>query len=134
MQRLLRLYFYDIRPTFNELAIGNFAIIWGVTILLPEVAFTQVSAYRFLLAIAPEMVWGLLLLAIGVIQAYLSSTAYTKARLYVAYLAVVVWLFLTMLSLVNNVYGAGWIFHALLLCLALWVAARLTVERGISAA
>lgn len=124
------LYFYDVDPRFAELHTAGWTVLWGLLVLPPTTAFGATSSYRYLLLLAPEWIWGLLVLAIGARQLIVSThPERLGARLNIAYIVAVTWFVLATFSFLNNPFGLGIILHLPHFVTAVWTAARLNWEQ-----
>lgn len=118
-------------PDFVEVASGVLMFAWGLQLLMPWGTFTSAPGYRAMAALAPEAIWGGVLIWIGFTQVGAYLMDHWRVRLASSLGAVMVWVFLGVLFGVTNPYGTGIIVYPFLSLMTAWVFWRvLTGRRG----
>lgn len=107
MKRILHII-RDYDHEYTEFSLAIFKFIFGVWFLLPFDTFSDTNTYRLMGQIAPEEVWGILFLVIGVIQMWgLVDGRHYIIRSWVSLIGVNLWLALSILSLYGNPSSPG---------------------------
>lgn len=98
---------HDTEPL--ELWVAVLTLLWGVCLLNPWFAtFSTSLTWRGLAVLAPEWVWGLIFLALGVTKVWIVMAAANGPTRYVAMAGFALWFFLTVQFLIYNPAGTGW--------------------------
>ena len=113
---------FILQRKYLEFFPALFEILWGLWILNPlESTFKISSAYTLMASIAPEWVWGLVLLAIGIFQMIVIFTPNLRLRLVSSVICLFIFVVMAFLILAGNV-GSVTIPTYLVFALCEWFA------------
>lgn len=91
LSQLMLDYDFEVFEAFN----GLVAMLWGGVLLLPVSSFASGTSYSNMALLAPEWVWGLVLLVFGVAQVWALLLGVRSVRRNVALAMFSVWIFLS---------------------------------------
>ena len=120
LKRYMRRHY--IAETFTSIIL----IAWGIVLLHPDETFTLPS-YEPMLKVAPEVVWGLASLALGLFQYVGMVGRWSYVRSISALLATGFWLFVGVMFSITPVINT---FASTYICLGLMTAVLYVVEVG----
>lgn len=97
-----------------EITYGLLMVGWGVQLLMPWETFITGAGYRVLALFAPEWVWGVFLIWVGVtkIGAYLLN--HWRVRCIATLGACMIWTFFSVTFGLGNPYGTGIVVYPVL--------------------
>jgi hypothetical protein len=113
---------FALQRKYLEFFPALFEVLWGLWILNPfENTFKITTAYRVMASIAPEWVWGTVILLIGIFQLVVIFTPNLRLRLASSVACLFVFIVLALLILAGNV-GSVTIPSYLVFALCEWFA------------
>lgn len=117
---------YKIRfanPTFSELAVGLFGLNWGVlTALNTALGFTPSITLQLLMQLAPDWVWGLIIIAMsfGIIL----SGSISRLRNIIVVCEFCFWMFFLVASFIGRTTALSVSVYSSLAIVCLWIYLR----------
>src|SRR3990167_3015420 len=124
MSRLL-LLLRTADPRIVGLYNAVFAVFWGAWLLLPFRTFNVAPVYHTMSSIAPEWVWGMAYLGIGLFHVRAVLNRNSRWCKSFSYVAVFIWILLSAMYAHGDYRGLGVIVYALIALSAVWVCIRL---------
>lgn len=109
----------------SEAALGAFALVHGLWLMLPADTFGTAAGYAAMARVGPEWVWGAVLAALGMVQMIARGRWRAGARMWPALLAAVLWGTITLEVARGNPASMGIPTYAMATAGALWLALRL---------
>lgn len=82
--------------------LGLYMLIWGVALLMPWTTFTAFSVYGPMSQIAPEWVWGLLIVLVGSVQVLAPTQKHRTCMCWVHAIAGTIWTFWALFFLMGS--------------------------------
>ncbi|MDQ3832244.1 MAG: hypothetical protein M3315_01145 [Actinomycetota bacterium] len=113
-------------PCSAELLSGAVLALCGVWLLLPFHSFASAVTFRGMSQVAPEWVWGLYLLLLGLTRLGAAFFGYAPARRLTAILAAVTWAFIATTFLLSNPRALACVMVVSFAAFDLGIARRLT--------
>src|SRR4051794_8161211 len=100
---------YTFAPEPIEVLLGTMATLWGFWLVLPFDTFASSPAFGVMAQLAPEMLWGGVILTIGLMQLFMvvvrriipERPCYSERRLLVS-LSATVWIFIAVMFIQVN--------------------------------
>lgn len=130
-----RMVLGELRPRPLELLGALWALAWGIWVGNPFWnVFPSSPTFRVLSQVAPESVWGLCSLAVGVGQLWAVYRDHLGWRYRVSVLAFLLWSFITLMFMLGNPSSTATITYGMLALMAALVVGkikeRLDMENG----
>lgn len=125
--RRLRVVLTESDVEATGLWLGSLSVLWGLALCNPAVqTFETVRAWQGLAVLAPEWVWGGLLVALGlakihgVLRECLAWARWSSAA------GFVVWAFIAVQLFLANPSAVGWLTYSMVACGSGWLYLRLS--------
>lgn len=113
----------DTEPT--ELYFSIISMLWGLWLLAPAESFTTSQAFTAMAGIAPEQVWGMVILCVGALRLHALATGNWLARKSIAFLAALFWIFVALMFAMSSIASTGVPVYTLHALASIWVYVRL---------
>jgi len=114
-------------PTPIELLSAIMAFGWGILLALPANTFATSPTYNAMSSLAPERVWAIAMLAIGLLQAAATLHGKVKARKPLAFFATLTWAFIAVMMISANAVSTAGVAYGVVTLLSLWSYLRMDV-------
>lgn len=112
---------------------GAGAFFWGLWILMPHDTFPTSISYNVMASLAPEWVWGLVVMVVGAAQiATTLSTRGWKLRASANFATFVTWVFIATMFIVSNWLSTATVIYPLLAAVAFGSFFRRLQDQGSS--
>lgn len=93
-------------PKIVEYLLGWMAITWGLWLCNPRIDFSR-NAYQVLAVLAPQMVWGLMIAALGAFMLYAIYSGKRRCRKYALFSLFVIWSIIAFGLGLANIYSTA---------------------------
>lgn len=109
-----------INSTPMEIILAVQALFFGVFLLLPGDAFGTTQVYHILSLIMPEGIWGLIFIAVAILEMVSISNSTDKLRGTAITLALFLWLTVDLSSWFSNANSAATVSYLTFVLMAMW--------------
>jgi hypothetical protein len=126
----LRLLMRPINPASIGLQ-GFFSVLVGFWLMLPWDTYNLSPTYKWLAALSPDWVPGILLLGAGVIMLWGAWTNRAKPIIVTSWIGYSVWTAISILLLIANAYSILWILAVVPAVHCAFIALNVNLNKGI---
>lgn len=118
--------FYYLRPRILELGGAAWSVVWGFWVGNPWWdVFPSSPTFQTMGQVAPEWVWGLVVVGVGIGQLIALYNDSTRWRYRISASAFLVWAFVTWLFLISNFSSTATVTYGMMSTMAALAAAKL---------
>lgn len=120
MIEVLTMFVIKKQAEIGEFILSLFMILWGLWLLNPAWDTFSLPSFEAFLTVAPEMVWGLIAMSIGVLTLLSAGIKYYPARRVMIFLNMMWWAFVAVMFLMCVPENTAVPIYMMLSILSFW--------------
>jgi len=110
----------------GEYILGLFSLLWGIWLLLPVWNTFSINMFSAFLHVAPEEIWGLAAVSLGVITIFSAAIKDLPMRKTSTFINIIFWLFISFMFLLATPKTTAIPIYAMLALQSFWRYVKLT--------